>query len=187
MLKMTAKLKPPSHKRSLICPRSVAGASDFPPSRPCSSLSSTAGAKLSAVPWRTFPTAVHSYIAIRYCDRSTAVGSQVEVLLEFQPQLHLVRPGGIGRREVEPHFRILLQKLLHRLSLVGGQIVQHDVDLLRPPRLLHQLPQEDNKLRAGVPFRGLALHLAGFHIQGGIQRQCPVTVILETMPFGSPR
>src|SRR5712691_11673704 len=60
-------------------------------------------------------------------------------------------------------------------------------DLLRPPRLLHQLPQEDNKLRAGVPFRGLALHLAGFHIQGGIQRQCPVTVILETMPFGSPR
>ena len=86
MLKMTAKLKPPSHKRSLICPRSVAGASDFPPSRPCSSLSSTAGAKLSAVPWRTFPTAVHSYIAIRYCDRSTAVGSQVEVLLEFPPQ-----------------------------------------------------------------------------------------------------
>ena len=86
MLKMTAKLKPPSHKRSLICPRSVTGASDFPPSRPCSSLSSTAGAKLSAVPWRTFPTAVHSYIAIRYCDRSTAVGSQVEVLLEFPPQ-----------------------------------------------------------------------------------------------------
>ena len=86
MLKMTAKLKPPSHKRSLICPRSVAGASDFPPSRPCSSLSSTAGAKLSAVPWGTFPTAVHSYIAIRYCDRSTAVGSQVEVLLEFPPQ-----------------------------------------------------------------------------------------------------
>ena len=38
-----------------------------------------------------------------------------DIALDFgEPQLHLIQPGGIGRREVEPHFRILLQKLLHR-------------------------------------------------------------------------
>ncbi len=78
-------------------------------------------------------------------------------------------------------------ELVSCLGLVGRQIVQHNVDVLRPAGLVHQLTQKGNELRTGVPFRGLACHLAGLHIQSGIERQGPVTVILEAMPFRSPR
>src|SRR5258708_14767005 len=38
-----------------------------------------------------------------------------------------------------------------------------------------------------MPFCGLAFHLPGFHIQGSIERQGPMTVILEAMSFGATR
>src|SRR5260221_11774940 len=38
-----------------------------------------------------------------------------------------------------------------------------------------------------MPFRGLAFHLPGFHIEGSIERQGPMTVILEAMSFGATR
>ncbi len=52
---------------------------------------------------------------------------------------------------------------------------------------LYQLPKEDKKLCAGVPFCSLAFHFAGLHIQGGIERERPMAVILEPMAFRSPR
>jgi hypothetical protein len=78
------------------------------------------------------------------------------------------------------------QKFLHGFGLVGRQIVQHDVDLLGPAGLLYQLPEEDKKLCAGVPFCSLAFHFASLHIQGGIERQRRMAVILETMRSARP-
>ena len=48
------------------------------------------------------------------------------------------------------HFRVLGQEFLHRFSLVGRKIVQHDVDFLRPPGLAEQLIQKSDELGAGM-------------------------------------
>src|SRR5208282_786104 len=43
-----------------------------------------------------------------------------DVTLDFRkPQLHLVQPGRVGRREVELDFWILLEKLLDGFSFMG--------------------------------------------------------------------
>jgi hypothetical protein len=39
-------------------------------------------------------------------------------------------------------FGVLRQEFLHGFGLVGGHIVEHDVDLLRPPSLAEQLIQK---------------------------------------------
>jgi hypothetical protein len=63
---------------------------------------------------------------------------------------------------------MLRQEPLHGFGLVRRQIVQHDMNFLRPTSPAEQLVQEGDELRAGVPLRRLTLHLAGFHIQSGI-------------------
>jgi hypothetical protein len=104
-----------------------------------------------------------------------------------KPQFHLIEPGRIRGREMEADSGMLLQKLLHRFGFVGGEIVQHDVNLSCPARFPQQPPQKHQELRAGISLRSVALHPAGLHVQGGIQRQSSVPVVLETVPFGSPR
>jgi hypothetical protein len=104
-----------------------------------------------------------------------------------KPQFHLIEPGRIRGREMEADSGMLLQKLLHRFGFVGGEIVQHDVNLSCPARFPQQPPQKHQELSAGISLRSVALHPAGLHVQGGIQRQSSVPVVLETVPFGSPR
>ena len=124
--------------------------------------------------------------SLRARSATDAPGNDVALDLR-KPQLNLIEPRRIGRREVETDFWILLQRLLHRFGLVGGQIVEHDVDALGPPCLLTSSTKENNKLRTGVPIRRPAFCLAGLHIQRGVERQNPVTVVLETMSLRSPR
>ena len=81
------------------------------------------------------------------------------------------------------HVRVLLQKGLYLRSFMSGQVVENDMDLLSRLAAGYNLIQEGHKLLAGVPGRGLALHLAGAHIQGCIQRQCSVSIVLKTMAF----
>jgi hypothetical protein len=80
---------------------------------------------------------------------------------------------------------MLLQEFLHCFGLVGGKVVQHDVDL-RPPSLAEQLGQKGDELGAGVPSGCLALHLAGLHIQSRIPRKRAVAIVFEAIPFRSP-
>jgi len=68
------------------------------------------------------------------CDRSEHASDNDIALDLGKPQLGLIQLGGVGRREVKPDFQILLQKLLHRLGLMGRQIVQDDVDLTTEAR-----------------------------------------------------
>src|ERR1700757_3492921 len=55
-----------------------------------------------------------------------------------KPQFHLIEPGRIRGREMEADSGMLLQKLLHRFGFVGGEIVQHDVNLSCPARFPQQ-------------------------------------------------
>ena len=46
-----------------------------------------------------------------------------------EPDLDLVQPGGVGRREVEMHVGMTCQPEV-ALGLVGVEIVQHDMDFV---------------------------------------------------------
>jgi hypothetical protein len=48
---------------------------------------------------------------------------------------------------------------------MGGKIIQHDVDFLRPASLVDQLIQKSDELGAGLALGRLAFHFAGLHIQ----------------------
>jgi len=67
---------------------------------------------------------------------------------------------------------------------MSREVVQDHVDLLGPFRFSNQLFQEGDELGAGVTSSGLALHLAGLYVQRGIERQRPVAIVLEAVPFG---
>ncbi len=67
------------------------------------------------------------------------------------------------------------------------EIVEHDVNLLCPPRFVNQPAEELEKLGAGVTARRPAFHVPGLHIQRSIQRQRPVPVVFKSVPFGASR
>src|SRR5215468_11666816 len=88
---------------------------------------------------------------------------------------------------METDFRVLFEKLLHRFGLVRREIVQHDVNLSRPARLFEQTTQKEQELSTGVPFCCLAFDPSGLHVQGGVEGQRAMTVILKSMSFRSSR
>ena len=75
---------------------------------------------------------------------------------------------GVNGSEVETHVGILRQEFLYYFGLVGGKIVQHDVDFRRPPGLAEQLIRKGDELGAGVPLGRFAFYSAGLHIQSRI-------------------
>ena len=80
------------------------------------------------------------------------------------------------------------RKSLDILGLMCREIVEHDVDLLRPRGLRATKSfQKRDELFAGMAARSHALHLASLHIQRRIQRQRAVAIIFKAMPFGAPR
>ena len=105
-----------------------------------------------------------------------------EVALDLgKPELHLIQPGRVGRREVQMDARMGLEKRLDALGLVGGQVVDDDVNV--PPARLprHDIAQEFHEGFAGVARHRLADDLAGARVERGIQRQSAVPVVLEPM------
>src|SRR5262245_19435555 len=62
-------------------------------------------------------------------DRTEDAARQ-EIAFDFRkPQLDLVEPGRIGRREVELDGRVLQKKRSHRLRLMRREVVGDDVNL----------------------------------------------------------
>ena len=54
-----------------------------------------------------------------------------EVALDFgEPELDLVQPRGIGRREVQSHIPVQRQERAHPLGLMRGEVVEDEVNLL---------------------------------------------------------
>jgi len=65
-------------------------------------------------------------------------------------------------------------------------IIDDDVNLLCWFAESYDLPEKVDELFTGMTRRSLAMYLAGFHVQCGIQRKCAVTIILEAVSFDSP-
>lgn len=68
-----------------------------------------------------------------------------------KPDLHLVQPRGIRRREVELHFGIRLQESFHGGRLVRRKVVQDDVNFTGPTGAAHQTREELHELGTGWP------------------------------------
>jgi hypothetical protein len=74
---------------------------------------------------------------------------------------------------------MLLKEPFHQIRFVRGEVVEDDVNLLLGGLLGDDFFQKSNKLLAGVACGRLANDLAGLRIQGRVQRERPVPVILE--------
>ena len=74
---------------------------------------------------------------------------------------------------------MLLQEVFHEVGFVRRKVIKDDVNLTLGRLRVYNFLQESDKLLAGVSGSGLAEHLAGFWIQGCIQRERSVPVIFE--------
>src|ERR1700751_3224992 len=79
---------------------------------------------------------------------------------------------------------------LEELPGLGGlmrrEIVDDHVDLFTAGLVDHDVSEEGDKLRRGVPRSGASQHLSGLGVKGGIERERTVTVILKAVSLGPP-
>ncbi len=71
-----------------------------------------------------------------------------------EPQLDLIQPRGVGRREVQAHVLVQREELAHPLGLMRGEVVEDDVDLLMVGVLGHHGAQKSDELFAGMSSTG---------------------------------
>jgi hypothetical protein len=77
------------------------------------------------------------------------------------------------------------EKRADLLCLVGGKIVENDVNLPSARLRVHDLGEERQEGVAGAPDGSLADHFAGARVEGCIERQRAVTVVLEPVSLGA--
>src|SRR5437660_6179231 len=104
-----------------------------------------------------------------------------------KPDFDLVQPGRISGCEVQLDARMRFQESCHLGGFVGGEIVGNYMDLLARSTKGHHLVEEGDELFAGVPPGSFAVNLAGLHVESGIKRECSVSKVFESVPFGSAR
>src|SRR6516164_3874457 len=94
----------------------------------------------------------------------------MQLALNFgKPDLHLIKPTGIGRRVVDAYGWIGLEELENILGFMCAQVVGHDVNLSALRLAGNNLAEKVNKLGAGMPCRGLADDVTGASVQRCIQ------------------
>lgn len=103
-----------------------------------------------------------------------------------KPDVDLLQPGGGSWSEVELHLGMLVEELLDLFGLVGREVVQDDMDFPFALGLADRVFQKADELLTGVAGGRPAMHLAGLHVQGCVQRQGAVAVGLESMPLQPP-
>jgi hypothetical protein len=120
-------------------------------------------------------------LAAQICSRGEDAAVD-EVALDLgEPELDLVQPRGIGRREVQAHVLVQGQELAHPLGLMRGEVVEDDVNLLMIGVLGHHRAQKSDELFAGVTGCGLTDNLARLGVEGGIEREGSASDVLETV------
>lgn len=107
-----------------------------------------------------------------------------QVAFDFaKPELHLIEPRRVGRREMQMNTGILSQKRVHPLRLVRRKVVDDHMNV--PTRRLRRehVTQEVHECLAGMTWHRVADDFAGLRVQRGVQRQRAVAVVLESMAF----
>ena len=103
------------------------------------------------------------------------------------PQFDLVEPGGVRWGEVPMHPRILGEECIDPPGLMRREVISDHANLFAVGLVGHEIGQEGDKLGRGVAGSGLAQHRARFGVERGVQREGPVTDVLNAMAFGPPR
>src|SRR5882672_4836805 len=80
-----------------------------------------------------------------------------------------------------------LKEGLHQVGFVRRKVVEDHVDLALVGLCRDDLFQKRNKLLAGVPRSGLAENFPSLRIQGCVERERSMTMVFETVLFGSSR
>ena len=81
---------------------------------------------------------------------------------------------------MKPDSRMLLKKLADRLSFMGGEIVENDVNLLPRRAQGYDFLEKGNGLAARVRGSGFAVDAAGGGIERRVQRECPLFASSKT-------
>ncbi len=104
-----------------------------------------------------------------------------------KPQLNLIEPRGVRRREVQLDAGMRLEKRVDLLSLVRREIVDDDMDLASRRLRRQDVLQEVDERRTGMARNGLTDDFARAGIERGVQRERAVPVVFKAMAFGTPR
>src|SRR6266542_3375258 len=98
-----------------------------------------------------------------------------------KPELDLIQPRRVRRREVDLHMRMREQERPDRLRLVRGEIVRNDVNLAALRLTVDDVAEELDERRARVARDRLAKHLARLRIERREQRERAVAVVLKSV------
>ena len=104
-----------------------------------------------------------------------------------EPELDLIKPGGVGGREMEVNVGTILQELLNGPGLMDRQIVQDDMDLPALGLFGEEVGQEGDELLRSVACGGLAVDLPRLGIESGKKGEGSMAYILEPMALGPTR
>ena len=104
-----------------------------------------------------------------------------------EPDLYLVEPGGVGRREVEMDVGRLGQELGDPLALMSGVVVGDDVDLPASRLGGDQFCQEGHELFRGTARGGVTQDSTALDVQRGVERERTVPEVLEPVPLQPAR
>lgn len=82
---------------------------------------------------------------------------------------------------MQVHRRVCGQERVDQLGFVRGKIVGNDVALASARLSIHDGAQELHEVGTGVPRRGLPDDRARARVQGGVEREGAVAVVLEAV------
>jgi hypothetical protein len=104
-----------------------------------------------------------------------------------EPDFDLVKPRRIGGCKMEADLGMTGQEIVDELRFMSREIVGNHVDIAPEGLGSDNLSKKVNEVRGGMALGGLAKDFSAAGIQGRIQRQSAVTVILKAMSLSSAR
>ncbi len=126
-------------------------------------------------------------LSLQIGDRDEHAAGDHVALDSAEPQLHVIEPRGIRCGEVQLHVGVLAEVFLDLLSLVPREIVGDHVDLLAARLVEHDVSEKDSEIARGVARGGLAQDLTGLGVDGDVQGERAMAVILKAVPLEAPR
>src|SRR4029453_13990484 len=103
-----------------------------------------------------------------------------------EPVLDLIEPGRIGRGKVQMDIGMLGEEFADALGLMSGGVIEDDVDLASGRFDGDELAEEGDELLRRVPRCGLTEHRSSAGVEGRVERESPVAVVLEAVSLGTP-
>ena len=102
---------------------------------------------------------------------------------ESKPAFDLIEPGGAGRGEMEVIARAAGEPRFDGRGLVGGVIIEHEMDVEIGRHGLLDLAEELAEFDRTVTLVAAADDVAGSNVQSGEQRGRAVTLVVMTTPL----